>query len=169
GKQGDADEVQPLRRGRREEVRPGPRRAARREGRHEELGARSTGGSGRLRTDFGLAVFAAVLDLHVARERGVDRAVAVAGPVDRLVDQLLVCAPIPRAVERDLDALESLWPLLVAIALDLDLLGTQRLLELLQEKHGVEACAPPQAASSISVGRMAASSPRTGASSTCTV
>src|SRR5438094_8092291 len=94
--------------------------------------------------DFGLAVFAAVLDLHAARERGVDRAVAVAGPVDRLVDELLVRVAVPRAVERDLDALESLGPLLVAIALDLDLHGTQRLLELLQEKHRVEAGAAPE-------------------------
>src|SRR5438874_13025856 len=84
-------------------------------------------------------MLAAVLDLDAARQRGVDRAVPVAGPVDRLLDQLLVGVSFPRAVECDLDLVERLRPLLVAIALNLHLERAQRLLELLEQQDGVEA------------------------------
>src|SRR5439155_9831345 len=73
---------------------------------------------------------------------GVDRAVTVAGQVDRLVDQLLVDVAFPGAVESELDTLESLRPLLLTVAFDLDLERPQRLLELLEEQHRVQTGAP---------------------------
>src|SRR3989441_4976930 len=93
-----------------------------------------------------MLVFSPVSDWHATRQRGVDRAVPIAGPVDRLLDQLPVGVAVPRAVERDLDLVEGLRPLLVPVALDLHLERAQRLLELLQQQDGVQARAAAQGA-----------------------
>ena len=57
-----------------------------------------------------------VLDLHAAGKRRVDRAVAVARPVDRPLDQLLVGLALPTAVEGQLDLVEGLRPFVVPFA-----------------------------------------------------
>src|SRR2546423_12109529 len=67
-----------------------------------------------------LAVFAVVLDLHAAGQRGVDGAVAVAGQVDSPLHHLLVGLAVPGAAKGDLDLGERLGPLLLALFLDLD-------------------------------------------------
>src|SRR5439155_1408587 len=85
------------------------------------------GGSGEVAWLRLVFVLAAVLDLDASGKGGVDRAVPVARPVDRLLDQLLVDCALPTAVEGELDALERLRPLLVPLAFDLDFERTQRL------------------------------------------
>src|ERR1700694_87704 len=84
-------------------------------------------------------VLSSVFDLGPVRRRGVDRAVAVAGQVDGLVDFLLVVFAVPAQHERDLDLLEGPRPLLLLLALHLDRQRFEGLLELLQQQDDVDA------------------------------
>src|SRR3979409_1470021 len=67
-----------------------------------------------------LGILAAVTDLGPLRKGGVDRAVAVAGEVERLLHLLLVVLAVPAEHEGDLDLGESPRPILLLLALDLD-------------------------------------------------
>src|SRR5712691_11963552 len=86
-----------------------------------------------------VGVLAPMLDLGPVRQRGVDRAVAVAGQVDGLVHLLLVVFAVPAQHECDLDLLEGPRPLLLLFALDLDSQRLEGLLELLEQQHDVDA------------------------------
>src|SRR6202165_4030864 len=87
-------------------------------------------------------VLSSVFDLGPVRQRGVDRAVAVAGQVDGLVDFLLVVFAVPAQHERDLDLLEGPRPLLLLLALHLDRQRFEGLLELLQQQGDGDAGPP---------------------------
>src|SRR5260370_12386430 len=78
------------------------------------------------------------MDRHAAvRESGVDRAVAVAREVERLIDLLVVMLAVPAEHECDVDLREPARPFLLLLALHLDGKGLERLLELLQQQHRV--------------------------------
>src|SRR5260370_123460 len=91
-------------------------------------------------------VFVAMLDFRSARQRRVNRTVAIAGQVDRLLDALLVVLAVPRGHERDLDLLERPRPVLLLLAFDLDRQRFQWLFELLEQKDRVHAGAAGQRA-----------------------
>src|SRR2546428_9730445 len=80
-----------------------------------------------------------VFDLGAVRQRGMNRAVAVAGHVDRLIDTLFVVLAVPAGQESDLDLFERPRPFLVLLALDLDGQRLEGLLELLEQQDGVQA------------------------------
>src|SRR2546428_9227556 len=82
-----------------------------------------------------------VFDLGAVRQRGMNRAVAVAGHVDRLIDTLFVVLAVPAGQEGDLDLFERPRPFLVLLALHLDGQRLEGLLELLEQQDGVQASA----------------------------
>src|SRR6266851_2854406 len=84
-------------------------------------------------------VFTTVLDLGAVGQRRVDRAVPVAGQVDRLVNLVLVVLAVPAQHEGDLDLFEGPGPLLLLLTLDFHRQGLERLLELLEQQDSVDA------------------------------
>src|SRR2546428_4182518 len=82
-----------------------------------------------------------MLDFRAVRQRGMNRAVAVAGHVDRLIDTLFVVLAGPAGQEGDLDLFERPRPFLVLLALHLDGQRLEGLLELLEQQDGVQASA----------------------------
>src|SRR6266704_863192 len=93
-----------------------------------------------------LPVLAPVLDVRALRQRGVNRAITIAGHIDRLVDEGLVVPALPIHDESDLDLLEGSRPILVLLAFDLHRKRLERLPELLQQEHGVDPGAAAQRA-----------------------
>src|SRR5215469_13934453 len=95
-----------------------------------------------------LSVDAAVADLSTVRQRCVNRAVTVAGHVERLADQLAVRseAGLPADDEAYLDAGEGVRPVVLLLTLHLDVERAERLLELLQKQDCVDARACTQRA-----------------------
>src|SRR5260370_166189 len=87
-----------------------------------------------------------MLDLRSVRQRRVNRTVAIAGQVDRLLDALLVVRAVPCGHERDLNLLERPRPVLLLLAFDLDRQRFQRLFELLEQQDRVHAGASGEGA-----------------------
>src|SRR5437870_2380214 len=91
-----------------------------------------------------LSVPAVVMDLNSAGQGRVYRAIAIAGHVEGVIDLFLVVLAVPPDHKSDLDLREPPRPVLLLLAFDLDRQRLERLLELLEQEHGVQTGAGTQ-------------------------